>query len=81
MIDQDLEILAIQTTKLELAIRKQLKALSLYKVENPNKAKKELVKLWTKYVKNKDTTDMFFTCHMHLEYMNLLKDFEKVLDN
>lgn len=81
MIDQDLEILAIQTTKLELAIRRQLKTLDLYKIENPNKAKKELVKLWTKYVKNKDTADMFFTCHMHLEYMNLLKDFEKVLDS
>ena len=81
ILDNDLEKLAIRVTKLELAIRRQLKALNLYKKENPNKAKKELNNLWVKYVRNQEIADMFFSCNMNVEYMNLLKDFEKVLDS
>jgi len=80
-LENDFEKLAIRVTKFELAIRRQLKALVLYKKENPIQAKKELNNLWIKYIKNSNVVDMFYQCNMNREYMNLLKDFEKVLDS
>lgn len=80
-IDQDLENLAIKTTKLELAIRRKLRILLLLKKNEPKKAREAIDFLRTKYVINQDVADMFYLSNMNTEYLNLLTTFEKVLDD
>jgi hypothetical protein len=77
----DLEAFAIQTTKLELKIRRMLQVLLTLKKQQPLQARLAIDALRRQYVVNPHVADMFHLAEMDLEYLNLLRTFEKVMDN
>jgi hypothetical protein len=81
-ITKDLEKLALETTKLELSLRKTIDSRITLLKENfkPKEIRQELSNIRA-FIKSDKVKDLFNYSLMMVEYKNLLEKIEKILDN